>query len=318
MKADKYIIKKDGKTDIRKLPTDSREDNVVKENIIARYEKNKQELITLQDKFYADAREGIIVVIQALDASGKDSSIKYVFSGMNPQGVKVHYFTAPSSDELAHDYLWRIHQNMPRRGEIAVFNRSHYEDIVTVQAEDIWKNYHMSERVLGDTKKKFFDKRCEQVNNFEKYLYENSYRIVKIFLHVSKEEQTEQLLERIELSDKNWKFRADDLKVRDKYDAYLKCFNDVINKTSTKEAPWYVLPGDQRWYTRYLITEILLDIIKDCKPEYPALPPEEAEKLPESRKILKDALAEYTGESNDKKKEETKKSSKSEKKKNKK
>ncbi len=317
MKADKYIIKEDGKTDIRKLPTDSKSDKADKEEIIAKYEENKRELIALQDKFYADAREGLIVVIQALDASGKDSSIKYVFSGMNPQGVKVHYFKAPSSDELAHDYLWRIHQNIPRRGEIAVFNRSHYEDIVTVQAEDIWKNYHMSDRVLDDTKKKFFDKRCEQVNNFEKYLYENSYRIVKIFLHVSKEEQTGQLLERIELPEKNWKFRADDLKVRDKYDAYLKCFNDVINKTSTNEAPWYVLPGDQRWYTRYLITEILLDVLHDCKPEYPALPPEEEEKLPECRRILEEAMAEYESGSSEKKKQPPKKKAASKKKKRK-
>ncbi|MCR5601569.1 MAG: polyphosphate kinase 2 family protein [Ruminococcus sp.] len=317
MKADKYIIKEDGKTDIRKLPTDSKSDKADKEQIIAKYEENKRELIALQDKFYADAREGLIVVIQALDASGKDSSIKYVFSGMNPQGVKVHYFKAPSSDELAHDYLWRIHQNIPRRGEIAVFNRSHYEDIVTVQAEDIWKNYHMSVRVLDDTKKKFFDKRCEQVNNFEKYLYENSYRVVKIFLHVSKEEQTQQLLERIELPEKNWKFRADDLKVRDKYDAYLKCFNDVINKTSTKESPWYVLPGDQRWYTRYLITEILLDVLRDCKPEYPALPPEEEEKLPECRRILEEAMAEYESGSSEKKKQPPKKKAASKKKKRK-
>ena len=318
MKAKKYIIKKDGKTDIRKLPTDSKSDNVVKEEIIAKYEENKQELIALQDKLYADAKEGVIVVIQALDASGKDSSIKYVFSGMNPKGVKVHYYKAPTSEELAHDYLWRIHQNIPRRGEIAVFNRSHYEDIVTVQAEDIWKSYHMAERVLDDTKKKFFDKRCEQVNNFEQYLYENSYRVVKIFLHVSKEEQTAQLLERIELPEKNWKFRADDLKVRDKYDAYLDCFNDVINKTSTKNAPWYVIPGDQRWYTRYLITEILLDVIKACKPEYPALPPEEEEKLPECRKILTEAMAEYEKESSDKKKDNSKKKDTSKKKKNKK
>lgn len=318
MKAKKYIIKKDGKTDIRKLPTDSKSDNVVKEEIIAKYEKNKQELIALQDKLYADAKEGVIVVIQALDASGKDSSIKYVFSGMNPQGVKVHYYKAPTSEELAHDYLWRIHQNIPRRGEIAVFNRSHYEDMVTVQAEDIWKSYHMAERVLDDTKKKFFDKRCEQVNNFEQYLYENSYRVVKIFLHVSKEEQTGQLLERIELPEKNWKFRADDLKVRDKYDAYLECFNDVINKTSTKNAPWYVIPGDQRWYTRYLITEILLDVIRACKPEYPALPPEEEEKLPECRKILTEAMAEYEKESSDKKKDDTKKKDTSKKKKSKK
>lgn len=290
MKADKYIILGEKKTDIRKLPTDSREDNVVKDEIIRKYEENKQKLIELQDKFYADAREGLIIVIQALDASGKDSAIRNVFSGFNPQGVKVHYYKAPTADELAHDYLWRVHQNVPRRGEIAIFNRSHYEDLVTVQAEEIWKGYHMADRVLDDTKKKFFAKRYEQVNNFEQYLYENSYRTVKIFLHVSKEEQTEQLLERIELPEKNWKFRADDLKVRDKFDAYLKCFNEVINKTSTKESPWYVLPGDQRWYTRYLITEILLGVMKECKPEYPPLPDDEAAKLPECRRILTEAM----------------------------
>lgn len=310
MKADKYIIPENKKTDIRKLPVNSKEDKVEKDEIIAKYEANKQELIALQDKFYADGREGLIVVIQALDASGKDSAIKYVFSGMNPMGVKVHYYKAPTSEELAHDYLWRIHQNIPRRGEIAVFNRSHYEDLVTVQAEEIWKGYHMSDRVLDDTRKKFFEKRYEQVNNFEEYLYENSYRMVKIFLHVSKEEQTGQLLERIELPEKNWKFRADDLKVRDKYDAYLKCFNDVINKTSTKHSPWYVLPGDQRWYTRYLITEILLHELNDCKPEYPVLPDEEAAKLPECRRILSEAMAEYESGKAEKKSDEPKKKSK--------
>ena len=310
LKADKYLIREGKKTDIRKLPTDSKEDNADKDEIIEKYEENKRELAVLQDKFYADAREGLIVVIQALDASGKDSIIKYVFSGINPQGVKVHYYKAPTADELAHDYLWRIHQNVPRRGEIAVFNRSHYEDLVTVQAEDIWKGYHISDRVLDDTKKKFFEKRYRQVNDFEQYLYENSYRMVKIFLHVSKEEQTGQLLERIELPEKNWKFRADDLKVRDKYDAYLKCFNDVINNTSTKNSPWYVLPGDQRWYTRYLFTEILIDALRACKPQYPALSPEEAEKLPECRRILSEAMEEYESGKKEKKPESAKKKSK--------
>ncbi len=290
MKADKYIVTGEKKVDIRKLPTNSKEDGVDKEEIIKKYEENKQELFALQDKFYADAREGLIVVIQALDASGKDSTIKNVFSGMNPQGVKVHYYKAPTSEELAHDYLWRIHQNIPRRGEIAVFNRSHYEDIITVQVEDIWKNYHMADRVLDDSQKSFFTKRYAQVNNFEQYLTENSYRIVKLFLHISPEEQTEQLLERIELPEKNWKFRADDLKVRDKFGPYLDCFNEVINKTSTKECPWYVLPGDQRWYTRYLVTEILLNELKKCRPEYPALPDEEKAKLEECGNVLRQAL----------------------------
>ena len=299
MKADKYAVTGAKKIDIRKLPTDSSKDNVDKEEIIAKYEANKAELALLQDRFYADGKEGLLVVIQALDASGKDSAVKNVFSGINPQGVKVHSFKAPNSEELCHDYLWRIHQNIPRRGEIAIFNRSHYEDIVTVQVENIKPCYHMSDRIIGESDKKFYEKRCAQVNNFEQYLYENSYRVVKIFLHISKDEQTEQLLERIEMPEKNWKFRAEDLKVRDKFDAYLNCFNDVINKTSTKECPWYVLPGDQRWYTRYLITEILLDALKSTDPQYPELPEEERAKLEECRKVLADSL-----NKNDEKEEE--------------
>lgn len=301
MKADKYAITGEKKIDIRKLPTDSKKDRVDKEKIIEKYEANKQELALLQDKFYADGREGIIVVIQALDASGKDSLVKNVFSGINPQGVNVHSYKAPTSEELAHDYLWRIHQNVPRRGEIAVFNRSHYEDLITVQVENIKPHYHMAQRNIGKDDGKFFAERYEQVNNFEEYLYQNSYRIVKIFLHITPEEQTNQLLERIEVPEKNWKFRSDDLKVRSKFQPYLDCFNEVINKTSTKHCPWYVLPGDQRWYTRYLLTEILLDVIKSCDPQYPELPDEEKAKLEDCRKELAASLADAE-KSSDKKK----------------
>ena len=312
MKADKYAVNGSKKIDIRKLPTDSKADKADKEEILQKYEENKRILAELQDKYYADAHEGLIVVFQALDASGKDSAIKNVFSGINPQGVRIHSYKAPTSEELAHDYLWRIHQNIPRRGEIVVFNRSHYEDLITVQVENIKPHYHMSERVIGESDKKFFEKRYEQVNNFEQYLYENSYRVVKIFLHITKEEQTEQLLERIELPEKNWKFRSDDLKVRDKFDAYLDCFNEVINKTSTKQSPWYVLPGDQRWYTRYLITEILIDALKESDPQYPELPDEEKAKLDECREILKADL-EKKDEVKEEKSEEPKKKKKSKK-----
>lgn len=307
MNADKYAVTGEKKVDITKLPTNSRSDKVDKEEIIKKYEENKLRLAELQDRFYADGREGIIVIIQALDASGKDSSIKNVFSGINPQGVKVHSYKAPTSEELAHDYLWRIHQNIPRRGEIAVFNRSHYEDLVTVQVEGIKPHYHMADRNIGKDDKKFFAERYDQVKNFEQYLFENSYRVVKIFLHISKDEQTEQLLERLEIPEKNWKFRSDDLKVRDKFDPYIKCFNEVINKTSTKDCPWYVLPGDQRWYTRYLITEILLDTLGKCDPQYPELPAEEMEKLDECKKVLRAALGK---KETDKKKTSGKKSKK--------
>ena len=286
MKSDKYAVTGEKKIDIRKLPTNAKKDGVDKDEIIAEYEAKKAEIALLQDKFYADGREGIIIVLQALDASGKDSAVKNIFSGMNPQGIKIHSFKAPNSEELCHDYLWRIHQNVPRRGEIAVFNRSHYEDLITVQVENIKPHYHMSDRIIGKDDKTFFKERYEQVNNLEEYLYHNGYKVIKIFLLVSKDEQARQLLERIDIPEKNWKFRADDIRVRAKFDEYVKCFNDVVNKTDTMNSPWYVLPGDQRWYTRYLITEILLDALKSAKSEYPPLPEEDKEQMKECRAQL--------------------------------
>ena len=313
MKADKYVITGEKKVDIRKLPTNSKKDNVDKDDILAKYEANKAEIALLQDRFYADGREGIVIVLQALDASGKDSAVKNIFSGMNPQGVRIHSYKAPNEEELSHDYLWRIHQKMPRRGEIAVFNRSHYEDIVTVKVENIKPHYHMSERIIGKDDKTFFKERCEQVNNFEEYLYQNGYKVIKIFLHVSKDEQARQLLERIDTPEKNWKFRAEDIRVRGKFDAYIDCFNDVINKTATKNSPWYVLPGDQRWFTRYLITEILIDALKEAKSEYPPLPEKEREQMEECRKELLASIEDKDEEKTEEKpkeKESAKKKSK--------
>ena len=289
MKADKYIVTGEKKVDIRKLPTNSKEDGVDKEEIIKKYEENKQELFALQDKFYADAREGLIVVIQALDASGKDSTIKNVFSGMNPQGVKVHYYKAPTSEELAHDYLWRVNKVLPKRGEIAIFNRSHYEDLITAEALHLKDTYEMAPRVTGESEKKFIERRIRQVKNYEEYLYENSYRIVKVFLHISKEEQKKRFLERIERPDKNWKFEPADLKTREQFDEYMSIFERVITKTATKESPWYVLPADDKWYTRYLFSEILIDAISKTKPEYPSLPDEVSEQLSEFKKQLENS-----------------------------
>lgn len=280
MKASKYCIDGSENISIRKLPTDAKEDGADKKRILEKFEKNKEEMARLQDVFHADGREGLIIVLQALDASGKDSIIHHVFSGMNPEGLNVHYYEAPTDEELAHDYLWRIHRDLPRRGEIAVLNRSHYEDVTTVDLEDIWKHYKMADRVCRDSREKFFLRRFDQIVNFEQYLYENSFRIVKIFLHVSKKEQAVQLLERIDVPEKNWKFQASDIRVHDRYDDYLKCFDHVINATATKHAPWYVLPGDQRWYTRYLLSEIVIHELSACKSAYPRLPEDEAEKMP--------------------------------------
>lgn len=274
------------KLNIKKIPTNAVEDKVEREEIEAKFSENLLKMEELQEKLYADGREGVIVVIQALDAAGKDSTIKHVMTGFNPQGVYVESFKVPSEEEAAHDFLWRIHRHVPERGDIVIFNRSHYEEVLTVQINDIHKGYRLAERVKNDSDQEFFKKRYRQIRDFEEYLYENSYRIVKIYLNVSKAEQKERFLERIERQEKNWKFNAGDLDVRDQFDTYLETYEKVINETATKHSPWYVIPADQKWYTRYLVSEIMLDLLKEIDPQFPEVSKEQIEAMEESKKRL--------------------------------
>ena len=187
MKADRYRFDGTHPCDLRVLPCDGKRDDLNKEEIIAKTARNLQEMAALQDALYADGREGLIFVLQALDAAGKDSTVKHVMGGLNPQGVQVTSFKQPNSEELSHDYLWRIHKALPPRGFIAIFNRSYYEDVLVVQVHDLQKTYKMPPRTLEDGKKAFFKKRYRQIRHYEDYLYDNGYRVIKIFLHVSKE-----------------------------------------------------------------------------------------------------------------------------------
>lgn len=286
MKAEKYRFNGSRKCRLADLPTDSRKDHVEKEEITAKFENNLVKMAELQNRFYADSREGLIVVLQALDAAGKDSLIRHVASGMNPQGVTVSCFKRPTSEELAHDYLWRVNKVLPRRGEIAIFNRSHYEDLITASVLQLKDTYGMAERVIGVSNEKFIGRRIRQVRNYEEYLYENSYRIVKVFLHVSKEEQKKRFLERIDRPDKNWKFEPGDLATRKQFDTYMDTFEYVISKTATEESPWYAIPADDKWYTRYLFSEILIDAMEQTHPEYPTLDEGTAAHLTEYRAEL--------------------------------
>lgn len=271
---------------VNKLPTDSKQDKVDKEEIIAQFEKNLVLLDEMQNTFYSAKKEGIVIVLQAMDAAGKDSLIRHVTASMNPQGVSVCCLKRPSTEEINHDYLWRINKALPRRGEITLFNRSYYEDIITADVHDLMKTYPMAERVIGGDEKDFIEKRIKQVKNYETYLYENSYRVVKIFLHVSKDEQKKRLLERIDRPEKNWKFEAADLEERALFDTYMEKFDHVITETATKDSPWYALPADDKWYTRYLFTEILIDIFKQIGSEYPDLPEAEKAKLADCKARL--------------------------------
>lgn len=249
-----------------------------KKILVEKTAENMAKAAELQDKLYAAGREGLIFAIQARDAAGKDSLIKKVFSCLNPAGLEVHSFKAPNSIDLSHDYLWRINQAIPARGSVSVLNRSHYEDVLIVKVHRLDKSYKMADRCLTDD---IFEKRYRQLNDWELYLYENSYRIIKIFLNVSREEQRRRFMDRIELDEKHWKMSSSDMKERNLWDEYDKAYEECINATGTDYAPWYVLPADNKWYTRYLTSEILVDVLKDMNPEYPTLPAEEAAKIPQ-------------------------------------
>lgn len=286
MKADRYRYDDREHPDLRDLPTHAGVDKDCREEIERRTAENIETMKQLQEALYADGREGIVLVLQALDAAGKDSIIKHVMSGLNPQGVMVHSFKQPGAEELSHDYLWRVVKQLPPRGSIAIFNRSHYEDVLAVQILELWKKAQLPDRVLQDSRSEFFRKRYRQIRQFEEYLYENGYRVVKVFLNVSKEEQGKRFLERIEKPEKNWKFASSDLETRARFDDYIDLYEEVIRETASDHSPWYVLPADQKWYTRYLLSEIMVDVLQSCDSRFPELSEEERAHLEEAREQL--------------------------------
>ncbi|MFK8022612.1 MAG: PPK2 family polyphosphate kinase [Ilumatobacter sp.] len=213
-------------------------------------------LVELQKKLFADKSASLLVVLQAMDAAGKDSTIRAVMSGLNPAGVMVHPFGVPTDEEMGHDYLWRIHAHAPEDGYIAVFNRSHYEDVLVV-------------RVKGFAPEKVWKKRYDHIRNFEQMLVDEGTHVVKIFLNVSNEEQKERFQERLERPDKNWKFRLGDLDDRARWDDFMDAYTDAIEKTSTKDAPWYVVPADRKWARNVCIARILRHHLEKIDPQYP-------------------------------------------------
>ncbi len=285
----KYCFDGSRKLNLKELPTNSKEDKADKAEILKKTAKNQEKIFALQDRLYADGKEGLLIVLQARDAAGKDSTIRHVMSGVNPQGVQVYSYKQPSKEELAHDYLWRCNINLPRRGMIAIFNRSYYEDVLVVKVHKLYHTYQMAKRCLDE--KTFILKRYKQIRNYEEYLYDNSYRIVKIFLNVSADTQKKRFLERIDLPEKNWKFSGSDMSERELWREYNEAYEEAINATATKEAPWYVIPADQKWYSRYLVSEAILDVLEKISPKYPKLSQNDIEKFPEYRRRLMDKKA---------------------------
>ncbi|GAA2300480.1 polyphosphate kinase 2 family protein [Streptomyces kunmingensis] len=226
-------------------------------------------LAEYQRRLAADGSHGVLMCLQALDAGGKDGTIRHVMSGVNPQGVRVAGFKVPSSRELAHDYLWRYVRELPRRGEIGIFNRSHYEEVLVVRVHP----EHLTRQGLPDaaTGRKFWRRRYRQINDWERHLTENGFHVVKLFLNLSKEEQRVRFLKRIDLPDRNWKFSAADARERLMWDAYQDAFAEMLSATSTPWAPWYVVPADRKWYARICAAAVLAHTLISIDPRYPEI-----------------------------------------------
>ncbi len=235
----------------------------------------------MQDELYADKRYSLLIIFQAMDAAGKDSAIAHTMSGLNPQGCQVFSFKQPSSEEYAHDFLWRHYKALPERGRIGIHNRSHYENVLItkVHPEMVLRENLPGADSLQKLGKEFWEYRYQSIRDFETHLRRNGTVIIKFFLHVSPEEQKLRFLKRIDDPKKNWKFSAGDVQERKYWDKYMKAYEQAISQTATHENPWYVIPADKKWFTRIAISQIILDVISELKLKYPVLPKSEKEEL---------------------------------------
>ncbi len=285
MNIEKFLVPENSKLKLADHETDFTGDYTEKKQAEKDLEKNIEHLSELQDVLYADNQHALLIILQAMDAAGKDGAIKHVMSGLNPQGVHVSSFKQPSAEELDHDYLWRSMKQLPERGRIGIFNRSYYEDVLIVRVHpQILQGKQLPEKIKSD--KNIWQKRFEQIRNFENYLAENGIHTLKFFLNVSKDEQKERFLARINTPEKNWKFSAADAKERKFWDEYMKAYADAIENTSTKNAPWYIVPADNKWFSRLAISEIIVKKLKSLKLEYPTVSEAHLKSLQEAKAML--------------------------------
>jgi len=234
-------------------------------------------LAEYQDRLAAQDSYGVLMCLQALDAAGKDGTIRHVMSGVNPQGVQVHSFKVPSAEELDHDYLWRYAKRLPARGDIAIFNRSHYEEVLVVRVHP--ENLDR-EKLPDECKgKDVWDRRYQEINNWERYLSDNGFKIVKMFLNLSREEQRARFLKRIDLAEKNWKFSAADARERERWTDYQQAFSQMLSATSTPWAPWFVIPADRKWFARICAGAVLINTLIEIDPQYPQVSEETRQQL---------------------------------------
>lgn len=254
----------------------------------AMLDENITRLQALQDKLYADDKHSLLIIFQAMDAAGKDGTIKHVMSGVNPQGCQVFNFKQPSAEELDHDYFWRCYKALPERGRIGIFNRSYYEEVLITH---VHPEVVMNQKLPGvastkDVDEAFFKKRYESINTLEKHLCENGTQILKFFLNVSKEEQKERFLKRIDDPTRNWKFSATDLKERGYWDQYMEAYSAMLSHTSTEHAPWFVIPADRKWFMRLSVSNIIVKALERIDPQYPSISSEQVASLLQYREAL--------------------------------
>ena len=241
-------------------------------------------LAKLQEILYAQNRWAALVIFQGMDTAGKDSVIKHVMSGVNPQGCQVHSFKAPTSEELDHDYLWRCARDLPERGVIGLFNRSYYEETLVVRVHpELLEKQKLPAKLLSEN---IWQERFQDIRSFERYLTRNGIAVRKFFLHLSKKEQKKRFLERIEKPEKNWKFSASDVHERKHWDEYMEAYEDTIRHTATEEAPWYIVPADNKWFTRLIVAAALVDLLASLDLSYPKLSKEELKELAQAKDAL--------------------------------
>jgi PPK2 family polyphosphate:nucleotide phosphotransferase len=255
-----------------------------KEHAASALQQGVDQLRDLQDKLYAQDQWAILLIFQGMDASGKDSTIKHVMSGVNPQGCQVCSFKAPSAEELNHDYLWRTIQRLPERRRIGIFNRSYYEEVLVVRVHpELLKQERIPPSLIGE---KIWQQRFKDICAFERYLTQNGIVVRKFFLNISQEEQTKRFLKRLEEPEKNWKFSAADIHERQYWNHYMKAYEDMIRNTTTPDAPWYVVPADHKWFARVVVAAAVVDTLEELELSYPKVDPQKRKELDGARQLL--------------------------------
>jgi PPK2 family polyphosphate:nucleotide phosphotransferase len=285
MNIDVFQVPEGEKLNLKDYPTDFSDEYSDKKQAVNDLRENIEQLAEMQSVLYAEDVHSLLIIFQAMDAAGKDGAIKHVMSGLNPQGTQVFSFKQPSKEELDHGYMWRAMKAMPERGRIGIFNRSYYEEVLIVRVhQQILQAQQLPENIKNDPN--IWNQRFEQIRNFEKYFTENGIHVLKFFLNISKDEQKKRFLARINTPEKHWKFSASDVRERGFWDDYMKAYEDALENTSTKNAPWFVVPADKKWFTRLAVSEIIVKKMRELNMKYPTVSEEHRQNLLEAKKLL--------------------------------